>query len=124
MLITGPSGSGKSALGLQMMAIGAALVADDKTAVRAEDGTLWATAPEPIAGMIEARGVGILRVPYVDRAAVGLMVDMSQQEPDRLPHPRKVTLQGIVVPSLYKVDAPCFPSAIRAYLMGTVIEAL
>lgn len=122
-LIKGPSGSGKSALGLQLLALGAALVADDKTRVAAQNGALWATAPDTIAGMIEARGVGLLRMPHLDRAEVALMVDLSHHEPDRLPRPRHVTLQGIVVPVLYKVDAPYFPSAIRAYLVGTVIEA-
>ena len=45
LLITGPSGTGKSALALQMMALGADLVADDQTLLQPRAGKLIATAP-------------------------------------------------------------------------------
>jgi len=60
VLITGRSGSGKSSLALQLMAIGHTLIADDQTDVTRHADRLWASAPPSIKGMIEARGVGIL----------------------------------------------------------------
>ena len=42
VLILGPSGSGKSGLALQLMAMGAELVADDRTIVTARGSTLHA----------------------------------------------------------------------------------
>ncbi|HGG65172.1 MAG TPA: serine kinase, partial [Rhodobacteraceae bacterium] len=57
VLVVGPSGSGKSALCLQLMALGATLVADDRTELISSESGLIARAPETIDGMIEARGV-------------------------------------------------------------------
>lgn len=124
VLITGPSGSGKSALGLQLMAIGGALVADDRTALSAIDGMLHASPPPTIAGMIEARGVGILTVPYQREAVVSLAVDMGQLESTRLPTQHSTCLLDIALPCLHKVDAPYFAAAIRAYMLGKRNETL
>ena len=59
VLILGKSGAGKSALALTLMAYGAQLVADDRVVLRPVDGRIIASAPDTIAGLIEARGVGI-----------------------------------------------------------------
>ena len=63
LLILGPSGAGKSALALELISRGAVLVADDRTQVVVEGDTLTASVPTAIAGLIEARGVGLLRTP-------------------------------------------------------------
>ena len=65
VLVTGPSGAGKSALALQLMALGARLVADDRTEIRATPAGLMARCPSAaIRGLIEARGVGLLPGPF------------------------------------------------------------
>ncbi len=56
VLILGRSGSGKSALALQLMALGCTLVADDGVELAVQEGALVARPPEKIRGMIEARG--------------------------------------------------------------------
>ena len=61
-LITGASGSGKSTLALEMIAAGAVLVADDQTRINESPDGLMMTAPPSIAGRIEARGVGVLKL--------------------------------------------------------------
>lgn len=116
VLMRGASGSGKSTLALQLMAYGASLVSDDQTLVRVDDNGLWAAAPETTKGLIEARGVGILRALAVDKARLFLVVDMDQTEVDRLPHPREVSLLGHTVPLLFKVEAPYFAAAILQFL--------
>lgn len=119
VLVRGASGSGKSALALQLIALGAALVSDDRTNLWVEDGRLWAAPPATIAGRIEARHVGILRMPYLAAAEVVLAVEMDIAETDRLPPQRSVDLLDRTLPCLHKVDAPYFPAAIRAYLSGS-----
>lgn len=89
VLLRGPSGSGKSDLALRLIDGGARLVADDQTELtRSADG-LVARAPATIAGRMEARGVGILRVPTVASAPVRLVVDMVPPDRvERLPEPQ------------------------------------
>lgn len=116
VVITGVSGSGKSALALQLMALGARLVADDKTCVTLRGGALVASAPDTIAGLIEARGVGILRADPVPEARLVLAVDMDREERDRLPHPREIHLLGCPVPLLCCVQAPHFAPALLQML--------
>ena len=101
VLILGPSGSGKSGLALQLMALGADLVSDDQTLISAEDGKLVARAPAAISGLIEARFLGILKVPAVPQTEIALVLDLSCEETDRLPPERKITLAGITCALAY-----------------------
>lgn len=116
VLILGPSGAGKSALALQLLALGASLVADDQTALAVEDGQLIARCPAPITGLIEARGVGLLSVPTVPEAEVVLVADLAQQEDQRLPPRRKVTILGCEVDLVLQVQNGHFPAALMLYL--------
>ena len=115
-LLTGPSGSGKSALALQLMALGADLIADDRTVVEPAGGQLIASAPETIAGLIEARGLGILNARAAEPAPVAVIVDLGVTETERLPPPRKRTLQGVELPLLHKVESGHFTPALLQYL--------
>lgn len=116
VLIIGPSGSGKSALALQLMAAGAVLVADDRTLVSRLGDRICAAPPRAIAGMIEARGVGILSVKHRERAEIAVVIDMATLEVARLPEGHSATVLDIALPCLHKVDAPHFPAAIHAYV--------
>ncbi len=116
ILLLGPSGAGKSGLALQLMAFGAALVADDRTVVARADDALIARAPAAGAGLIEARGLGILRLPALAEARLALAVDLSRVEPLRLPPPRRLPLLGLALPLLQKVESPHFAAALLLYL--------
>ena len=118
-LILGQSGAGKSALALQLMALGADLVSDDRTELLAEADALTARAPATIQGLIEARGVGLMRVPFVPKAEIALVIDLDQPEPNRLPPQREITLLGISRPLVLAVPQPHFPAAILCYLQGS-----
>ncbi len=115
-LIVGAAGQGKSTLALQMMALGAALVSDDRTHLTRDGDTLWASAPAPISGLIEARGVGLLNADVVARAQVVLVIDMDRLETDRLPTRHTRIVAGVSLPCLHKVDSNGFPAAVLQYL--------
>lgn len=115
VLIEGPSGSGKSTLALQMMAFGAALVADDRTVIAREGDALLASAPPAISGLIEARGVGLLRAEAVPARLV-LAVDLGQAEPDRLPQKRHRIVDGVQLPIVLGRDHPHLAAALLQYL--------
>jgi serine kinase of HPr protein (carbohydrate metabolism regulator) len=89
VLLRGPSGSGKSDLALRLIDGGARLVADDQTELtRVADGLL-ARSPASIAGRMEVRGVGILRVPTVPSALLRLVIDLvAPDRVERLPEPQ------------------------------------
>ena len=83
-LIRGASGRGKSGLALQLLAMGAVLVSDDRTRLWRAGDALMADAPDTIRGRIEARGVGILRVP-ASRASAGRPAGGHGPDRDRTP---------------------------------------
>ena len=116
LLIIGPSGLGKSALALRLLALGAGLVADDRVELAREGAALVARCPATIRGLIEARGVGVLRADPVDSAVVTLVADLAQVETDRLPPQRKVTLLGCEVDLVLQVQDNHFPDALMLYL--------
>nr|WP_319249027.1 serine kinase [uncultured Celeribacter sp.] len=119
LLICGPSGSGKSSLALGLMALGARLVADDRTIVHADaEGRLWAEAPETIFGMIEARGLGLLSATALQQAEIKGIVDLARTEPERLPPCRETALMGVTVPLMYQVEGPQFAPALIQWLKG------
>lgn len=116
MLILGPSGSGKSSLALQLISLGARLVADDRTRVERSGQRVIATVPGAIAGMIEARGVGILKLDAAGPTALNLVVDLSRAEHQRLPEPHHYDLLGVTLPCLHNAPSPHFAAALLLYL--------
>ncbi|MDQ2092235.1 HPr kinase/phosphorylase [Marimonas arenosa] len=116
VLILGRSGRGKSALALELMALGAALVADDRVELRRVGEAVIASAPEPIAGSIEARFVGILNAEAAGPAPVALVVDLDADETQRLPPQRSKNLLGLALPLLHNSETRHFPAAILQYL--------
>jgi HPr kinase/phosphorylase len=117
-LITGASGSGKSGLAIQMLALGADLIADDRTRLWRVEGAIMADVPEAISGQIEARGVGILAAPAGGPVPIALVIDMDRVEPERLPPARMTRIMDVDLPLIRKVENPCFPAAILLYLKG------
>ncbi|HKW54584.1 MAG TPA: HPr kinase/phosphatase C-terminal domain-containing protein [Stellaceae bacterium] len=88
ILLRGPSGSGKSDLALRLIDEGGRLVADDQTELRLSGDDIAMTAPATIAGRMEVRGIGILRVPAVATAPLRLVVDLVPSDSvERLPEP-------------------------------------
>lgn len=81
VLLLGPSGAGKSDLLLRLIDRGFALVADDQVCI--EDGV--ARAPDLLAGLLEVRGLGIVRLPFVKQTRLALAVRLAKAP--RMPTP-------------------------------------
>lgn len=94
-LFIGASGSGKSAAALELVSRGAQLVSDDQVLVRRDRDQIIASCPDGFEGWIEARGIGILRVPFARDIPVTVVVDMDQTELHRLPQGRKHEILGL-----------------------------
>ena len=86
VLILGPSGSGKSALALALLAharaIGAfsALIGDDRVFVRKAHGRLIARGAGNMAGVIERRSAGLITVRHEPEAVVRLAVELCERD--------------------------------------------
>ena len=117
LLILGPSGAGKSALAIRLVALGAALVSDDRTRVMVEADTLVASCPNPaLQGLVESRGLGILRAPTRETAPLVLAIDLGQHETERLPPRRVVTILGVPLPLVLHSQNDHLPDALMLYL--------
>ena len=84
VLLLGPPGSGKSDLLFRLVHHGFTLVADDQVRLNG----LYASAPASLAGLLEVRGLGIVRLPYTEATlvlAVELTPGARSPEPKRLP---------------------------------------
>jgi HPr kinase/phosphorylase len=118
LLLMGRAGSGKSALALALMALGARLVADDQTRLTPDGAALVASCPPTLRGLIEARGLGILHAEPVESAPVVLVVDLDHTEDQRLPPVRHVILAGRTLALVHAQQTPHFPAALLQYVRG------
>ena len=104
VLISGPSGSGKSDLALRLLDRGFILVSDDRTIVRKDGDRLSASAPPNISGKLEVRGIGIVEVEATADVPVALVVELTT-DMERFPDDsRERMILGIGVP-LVTIDA-------------------
>jgi serine kinase of HPr protein (carbohydrate metabolism regulator) len=104
VLISGPSGSGKSDLALRLLDRGFVLVSDDQTIVRRDGDRLLAAAPPNIAGKLEIRGIGIVELEQVNDVPVALLVELTG-DIERLPDDsRERPILGVKLP-LVSIDA-------------------
>jgi serine kinase of HPr protein (carbohydrate metabolism regulator) len=127
-LIRGPAGSGKSQLVwdlLQAAAQGALpfarLVADDRAHVELCAGRLLVQPAPALAGMIEIRGLGILRMAYEPLAAIGLVVDLAADDAVRHPDPKvqQTVIEGVSLPRLAVAAGMSALPAVQAFLKGS-----
>jgi len=107
VLLIGKSGSGKSDLALRLIALGAKLVSDDRSELFVWRGRLYARAPARLAGLIELRGIGIVKLPHAPRARIAVVVELGR-ESARLPAPRRYRL-----PRALNLSAKAAPAVIK-----------
>jgi HPr kinase/phosphorylase len=110
VMICGASGAGKSTLALELMALGAELIADDGVRVDLGEGpgtVPYLQRPDTATDLIESRGIGLLRAGAVrGRAPLSLVVDLDRAEPDRLPPRRNVTTGSVERPLILGAGHP------------------
>jgi len=114
VLLAGEPGTGKSDLALRLIERGAQLVADDQTELRIENGQLMASSPAAIAGMLEVRNIGLLRLPYAPSAPIVLYVELlpSTAELERMPE----------ADSLFLLDRPVRKLRLHGHEAGTAAK--
>lgn len=104
MLFLGPPGAGKSDLVLRLLGRGWMLVADDQVELDAtEPGALHAAPPDALRGLLEVRGLGLVRdLPVAAPARLRLVVDLLPpgETPPRLPDPATFQAHGRALPRL------------------------
>jgi serine kinase of HPr protein (carbohydrate metabolism regulator) len=129
VLLRGPSGSGKSDLALRLLDAGAQLVADDQTFLHCAGAHLLASAPASLSGLLEVRGIGILRVAAAAAAPLALIADLvPSSEVDRLPEMRRETILGVPVPVFglapFEASAPAKLRLLRRALAAGPLPAI
>lgn len=119
VLIYGPSGSGKSDLALRLiMENGAKLVADDRVNLQVLKGKIKATAPTILKGLLEVRGVGIVKLSSVNAdLCLAIRLVEKRELVERFPESDTYEFSGVKIPqlSLYAFDAST-PAKILAAL--------
>jgi HPr kinase/phosphorylase len=94
-LFLGRSGSGKSGLALQMMALGATLIADDQVILESKDNQISMRSPETLLGQIEARNLGILKVQTLPSVCLAHVVDLDAETTERMPEFKYCEVLGV-----------------------------
>ncbi len=129
VLLRGPPGSGKSDLALRLIDGGAQLVADDQTLLRRAGSRVVASAPPAISGLIEIRGIGILRVDPAEAAPLFLIADLAASGAiERLPEGRCEAVLGVEVPLItlapFEASAPTKLRFLRRALAADPSQAI
>jgi serine kinase of HPr protein (carbohydrate metabolism regulator) len=111
LLIEGAPGSGKSSLALALIDGGATLIGDDAVTLSREGGTLVASPPPRIEGMLEVRGVGLVRMEVAPPCPVTLILTLGPQG-ERLPERAGTRdLLGCAIPALPFTPGAIAPAA-------------
>ena len=123
VFLRGRSGSGKSDLAFRLIEKGGGeLICDDQVSFEKRQDKIYASAVEAISGLIEVRGVGLLRYPVADPARLRLVVDLvKHEEVPRLPDPQVVNILGVDIP-LLKLHAFDVSTALKIYKAMEVVH--
>lgn len=99
ILILGDSGSGKSDLALRLITMfSAKLVSDDRTDIFSDSGAIKAKAPNTLKGLLEVRGIGIIKQEYLKETTVDLVIKLTADKIERMPLPQNYKIEDIEVP--------------------------
>lgn len=112
LLLTGAPGSGKSTLAAKLIDRGAVLIGDDAVSLTVDHNRLIASPPPNIAGKLELRNIGIVKLPIAS-APVALVLELSDDAPRFVDHAAGTHILGQEIPTL-SFDPAIAAAAIRA----------
>jgi HPr kinase/phosphorylase len=121
VLLRGVSGAGKSDLALRLIDAGARLVVDDQSELIRRGEAVIVRPPGTIIGLIEVRGIGVMRIDGLAEAPVALIADLvAADRVERMPARRRETILGVSLPvialSPFEASAPIkLRFALRAF---------
>jgi len=101
VLILGRSGSGKSSLAINLIALGSKLVADDQCKLVKKNNSFRIFKPASLPNSIEVRGIGLVSVPTVVETRLDWVVNMDEAETERMPDLRLTEIGGYRVPTVF-----------------------
>ena len=100
VLIVGSSGSGKSSLAINLLALGSKLVADDQCELVKKNNRFSVSKPASLPNSIEIRGIGLVSVPMVVETSLDWVVNMDEAENERMPDLRFTEIDGYKIPTI------------------------
>lgn len=115
-IFLGASGTGKSALALALIARGATLVSDDRVWVDRTASGLMLRAPDVETGVVECRGIGLLRLPACATASLDFAVDLTVGPGARLPETTNSEVLGHTVPLIPFSPYVSMPDVVKVLL--------
>ena len=120
VLIIGRSGSGKSSLAINLVALGSTLVADDQCELVRKNNRFYIYKPASLPESIELRGVGLVSVPMVVETSLDWLVNMDEVETERMPNLRFTEIDGYRVPTVFGKGVDELASRIYVLVSNTL----
>ena len=101
VLIRGLSGAGKSDLAFRLIEAGAELICDDQVELEKRQEKVFAGSVSAIEGLLEVRGIGLVRYDVAPQSRLRLVVDLVKREDvPRLPEAETIEILDIEIPRL------------------------
>jgi len=122
VLLRGLSGAGKSDLAFRLIETGGQLISDDQVELERRREKIFAGSVDAIKGLLEVRGVGLLRNDVAPQSPLRLVVDLVRREDvPRLPEAETVEILEVQVPRirLHAFDAS---TPLKIYKMLEVLQ--
>ena len=120
VLIVGSSGSGKSSLAINLLALGSKLVADDQCELVKKNNRFSVSKPASLPNSIEIRGVGLVSVPMVIETRLDWVVNMDEAEKERMPDLRFTEIDGYKIPTVFGKNMDDLASRIYVLVINTL----
>ena len=120
VLIIGRSGSGKSSLAINLLALGSKLVADDQCELVKKNNSFRIFKPASLPNSIEIRGIGLVSVPMIVETSLDWVVNMDEAETERMPALRFTEIDGYKIPTIFGKNMDDLASRIYVLVSNTL----
>jgi serine kinase of HPr protein (carbohydrate metabolism regulator) len=123
VFLRGLSGSGKSDLACRLIEAGGELICDDQVSLEHRQDKIFADSVPAIRGLLEVRGIGLLRYPVADAARLRLVIDLVKhdEEVPRLPEPETIDIMGVALPR-YKLYGYDVSAALKVFKAMEIVH--